>query len=188
MLLPDAQSLQTDLARARGAVLVTRLAGSREPGASPPAQYPAAQFAEETGSQQYRSAGIYGVVSFCSGIPGALTIIKPETLIRWHRAGFRRYWRWKSRAQGGRPKVREVRQLIREMSVANPFWGRPGSTENSSSSASMWGRRRLRNTWLGEGNLRPKDGRRFFATTLMVSRRWTCSWFRRSRSSYCTGC
>jgi len=37
-----------------------------------------------------------------SGILGVLTIIKPETLIRWHRAGFRRYWRWKSRPQGGR--------------------------------------------------------------------------------------
>ena len=67
-----------------------------------------------------------GLYRFDSGILGALTIIKPETLIRWHRAGFRRYWRWKSRAQGGRPKVElEVRQLIREMSVANPFWGAP---------------------------------------------------------------
>jgi hypothetical protein len=67
-----------------------------------------------------------GLYRFDSGILGALEIIKPETLIRWHRAGFRRYWRWKSRAQGGRPKTElEVRQLIREMSVANPFWGAP---------------------------------------------------------------
>ena len=67
-----------------------------------------------------------GLYRLDSGILGALTIIKPETLIRWHRAGFRRYWRWKSRAQGGRPKTElEVRQLIREMSVANPFWGAP---------------------------------------------------------------
>ncbi len=50
MLLPDVQSLQTDLVRVRRAVSAARLAGSREPGASPPAQYPAAQFAEETGS------------------------------------------------------------------------------------------------------------------------------------------
>jgi hypothetical protein len=35
----------------------------------------------------------------------AITIIRPETLVRWHRAGFRRYWRWKSRALGGRPKI-----------------------------------------------------------------------------------
>src|ERR1700704_3458544 len=35
----------------------------------------------------------------------AITIVRPETLVRWHRAGFRRYWRWKSRTQGGRPKI-----------------------------------------------------------------------------------
>src|SRR5258708_5616060 len=35
----------------------------------------------------------------------AITIIRPETLVRWHRAGFRRYWRWKSRSLGGRPQV-----------------------------------------------------------------------------------
>jgi len=36
----------------------------------------------------------------------AITIIRPETLVRWHRAGFRRYWRWKSRCMGGRPPIR----------------------------------------------------------------------------------
>ncbi len=67
-----------------------------------------------------------GLYHFDSGILGALTIITPETLIRWYRAGFRRYWRSKSKPQGGRPKTElEVRQLIREMSVANPFWGAP---------------------------------------------------------------
>ena len=56
----------------------------------------------------------------------ALKILKPATMIRWHRAGFRAYWRWKSRPRGGRPKVwAEVRQLIREMSIANPLWGAP---------------------------------------------------------------
>ena len=56
----------------------------------------------------------------------ALKILKPETVIRWHRAGFRAYWRWKSRPRGGRPKIpREIRQLIRDMSVANPLWGTP---------------------------------------------------------------
>jgi hypothetical protein len=53
-------------------------------------------------------------------------IVKPETVIRWHRAGFRSFWRWKSRRRGGRPKVPfEIRQLIREMSLANPLWGAP---------------------------------------------------------------
>ena len=56
----------------------------------------------------------------------ALKILKPETLIRWHRAGFRVYWRWKSRPCGGRPgTAAEIRQLIREMSMANPLWGAP---------------------------------------------------------------
>src|SRR5262245_48651648 len=56
----------------------------------------------------------------------ALVIVKPETVIRWHRAGFRLFWRWKSRSRVGRPKVPlEIRQLIREMSLANPFWGAP---------------------------------------------------------------
>ena len=35
----------------------------------------------------------------------AITIVRPETLVRWHRAGFRRYWRWKSRSLGGRPQI-----------------------------------------------------------------------------------
>src|ERR1019366_375412 len=56
----------------------------------------------------------------------ALVIVKPETVIGWHRAGFRLFWRWKSRSRGGRPKVPlEIRQLIRAMSLANPLWGAP---------------------------------------------------------------
>jgi transposase InsO family protein len=55
-----------------------------------------------------------------------LTIIRPETLVRWHRAGFCRYWRWKSRPLGGRPQIEtELRALIRRMSVENPLWGAP---------------------------------------------------------------
>src|SRR5205807_5353635 len=56
----------------------------------------------------------------------AITIIRPETLVRWHRAGFRRYWRWKSRSLGGRPKIdADLCALIRRMSVENPLWGAP---------------------------------------------------------------
>jgi transposase InsO family protein len=55
-----------------------------------------------------------------------LTIIRPETLVRWHRAGFRGYWRWKSRPLGGRPQIdTELRALIRRMSMENPLWGAP---------------------------------------------------------------
>jgi hypothetical protein len=56
----------------------------------------------------------------------ALAIVQPETVIRWHRAGFRAYWCWKSRPRGGRPKVSaEIRRLICDMSLANPLWGAP---------------------------------------------------------------
>ena len=55
-----------------------------------------------------------------------LSIIRPETLVRWHRARFRRYWRWKSHAQGGRPQIdTDLRALIRRMSMENPLWGAP---------------------------------------------------------------
>jgi transposase InsO family protein len=56
----------------------------------------------------------------------AITIIRPETIVRWHRAGFRRYWGCKSRSPGGRPPVDAgLRALIRRMSVDNPLWGAP---------------------------------------------------------------
>ena len=59
-------------------------------------------------------------------IMNALAIVEPATVIRWHRAGFRLFWRWKSGSRGGRPKVSlEIRQLIRDMSLANPLWGAP---------------------------------------------------------------
>ncbi|WJR75896.1 integrase core domain-containing protein [Bradyrhizobium sp. NP1] len=59
-------------------------------------------------------------------ILSVLTIIQPETLIRWHRSGFRCYWRWKSRSLGGRPQIdTELRVLIRRISIENPLWGAP---------------------------------------------------------------
>jgi len=55
-----------------------------------------------------------------------LTVIRPATLVRWHRAGFRCYWRWKSRPLGGRPQIEnDLRALIRRMSIDNPLWGAP---------------------------------------------------------------
>ena len=56
----------------------------------------------------------------------AITIIRPETVVRWHRAGFCRYWRWKSCSFGGRPQIAaDLRSLIRRMSAENPLWGAP---------------------------------------------------------------
>ena len=55
-----------------------------------------------------------------------LAIVRPDTVIRWHRAGFRLYWRWRSRRRCGRPTVSlEIRRLMREMSIVNPLWGAP---------------------------------------------------------------
>src|ERR1700691_4718585 len=63
---------------------------------------------------------------FWSGWRSALVIVKPETVIAWHRRGFRLYWSWKSRHLQGRPSVsREIIGLIRKMSMANPRWGAP---------------------------------------------------------------
>jgi transposase InsO family protein len=56
----------------------------------------------------------------------AFLIVQPETVIRWHRRGFRAYWRWKSRRVGGRPRIdAEIRALIRRMNRENPLWGAP---------------------------------------------------------------
>jgi transposase InsO family protein len=60
------------------------------------------------------------------GVLRSLTILRPETVVRWHRMGWRAYWRWRSRAQPGRPKLAaEIRALVREISLANPLWGAP---------------------------------------------------------------
>jgi hypothetical protein len=53
-------------------------------------------------------------------------IVKPETVIKWHRTAFRIFWRWKSQYNGGRPKVsKEVIALIKQMTTENPKWGAP---------------------------------------------------------------
>src|ERR1700731_753758 len=66
-----------------------------------------------------------GLYRLAPKVLGALAIVKPETVIKWHRAGFRSYWRWKSRRRGGRPTVAQIRKLIREMSIANQLSGAP---------------------------------------------------------------
>ena len=86
--------------------------------------------------EEKRRGGLFSAIVIASfftclyrlvpGILNTLVIVKPETVIRWHRAGFRLFWRWKSRSRVGRPKVPlEIRQLIRNISLANPFWGAP---------------------------------------------------------------
>jgi putative transposase len=54
-----------------------------------------------------------------------LVLVKPATVVKWHRKGFRLYWRWRSRRVGRPKKSTEIRDLIRHMSLANPLWGAP---------------------------------------------------------------
>jgi len=59
-------------------------------------------------------------------IGNATAIVRPETIIRWHRMGFRAWWRWKSHNPGGRPGIdQEPRDLVRRMCKENPLWGAP---------------------------------------------------------------
>jgi len=54
----------------------------------------------------------------------AVHVVQPETILRWHRAGVRAFWRWRSRNRAGRPRIdRELRELIRRMSMENSLWG-----------------------------------------------------------------
>ncbi|HWO33307.1 MAG TPA: hypothetical protein VNO32_31290 [Candidatus Acidoferrum sp.] len=132
-------------------------------------------------------AGLYWLVP---RVVNALVIVEPETVIGWHRAGFRSFWRWKSRCRGGRPKVPfEIRQLIRDMSLANPLWGAPrihgellklGIDVGQTSVAPS--------TWQSTGDLHPKAGRRSSVTTPMGLRRLTYLWFRQSHSVCCMAC
>jgi len=63
---------------------------------------------------------------FWSDWRSSLVIVKPGTVVAWHRKGFRLYWTWKSRQRIGRPKINtEVREIIQKMSRANPLWGAP---------------------------------------------------------------
>src|SRR5260221_12520025 len=67
-----------------------------------------------------------GLYRLAPGILEALAIVRPETVVRWHRAGFRSFWRCKSRRRVGRPRVTlEIRRLSRGISLANPLWGAP---------------------------------------------------------------
>src|SRR5437588_6292764 len=103
----------------------------------------------------------------------AITIIRPETLVRWHRAGFRRYWRWKSRSLGGRPQVdADLRALIRRMSVDNPLWGAPVSMASCSNSALKSLSPASRSTWSSDPVRPPKDGAPSCITIRQPSQPW----------------
>jgi len=64
------------------------------------------------------------IVRLWPSLLDVIRVVQPETVLRWHRAGFRIYWWWKSRKRVGRPRIdRGVRDLIQRMSQENPLWG-----------------------------------------------------------------
>ena len=92
-------------------------------------------------------------------ILSVLMIIRPETLVRWHRAGFRRYWRWKSYRREGRPPIEaELRALIRQMSRENLLWVRRVSTANCSSSGLNWLNQASPSTWSSSEDHQARGG------------------------------
>src|SRR3984893_5123643 len=123
-----------------------------------------------------------GLYRLAPGVLDALKIVRPETVIRWHRAGFRAYWRWKSR-----PRWKSVSLFARSVSPTH-CGAHHGFMASFSSSASISDKPPLQSIWRGEGDHRPKGGRRSFIITPTASRRWTCSLFRQSRSDCSTGC
>ena len=114
----------------------------------------------------------------------SLIIVKPETVIRWHRGGLRRYWRWRSRPRGpGRPAVSpEIRGLIRRMTRENPLWGAPRihgellklGIEVSEASVSKYMARYPKPP--------SQPGGHFSRTMWAVSHQSTSSWCQRRRS------
>ena len=72
----------------------------------------------------YDRALLIGMTRLWPGLLGMAQVVQPETILRWHRAGFKPFWRWKSRNRVGRPKIdRGLRDLIQRMSRENPLWG-----------------------------------------------------------------
>jgi hypothetical protein len=125
---------------------------------------------------------------FSPKVLDALAILKPATVIAWHRAGFRTYWRWRSRRLGGRPTAScEIRNLIREISFSNPLWGAPRIHGELLKLGSMSAKTPLPSTWRGKDGRLTKVGRPSLAIIPMGSQRWTCSSCRRSHFDCSTG-
>jgi len=105
-----------------------------------------------------------------------LTVIQPETLVRWHRAGFRSYWRWKSCALGGRPRIEtDLRVLIRRMSVENPLWGAPRIHGELLKLGLNWLHQASPSTWPSTEDRPTRGGGPFCETTRRTLPPWICS-------------
>src|SRR5207248_3358063 len=118
-----------------------------------------------------------------------LTIIRPDTLVHWHRAGFCHYWRWRSRPQGGRPKIdTELRALIQRMSVENPLWGAPrihGELLKLGFAVAQSTVAKYMASTDGRPSVWSKLGQLPAQPSAAGSQPWTCSWSRPSALTCC---
>src|SRR5258708_1085478 len=118
----------------------------------------------------------------------AAIIFKPETLVRWHRGGFRLFWRWKSRRRAGRPAVPTgIRSLVRQMSRENPLWGAPRIHGELLKLRITSLHRPWLSIWSAGPELRHKDGRPSYAIMHRTSVPSICLSCRPLASSFCTG-
>ena len=98
---------------------------------------------------------------------GAVQVVRPETVLRWHRAGFKMFWRWKSRHRAGRPRIdRGLRDLIRRMSRETPLWGASRIHGELLVLGFEWLSPRSRNIWRDLRSCRRNPGRLFCEITL----------------------
>jgi transposase InsO family protein len=124
--LPDERPLPVDLVRFDRTVPVARCVGSRNPGASAQLNILQRKSPNRVTFSDLDWLIFTGLFRRSPNVLDNLKILKPETIIRWHRAGFHPYWRRKSRPFGGRPMTPEdIRKPIYEMGIANPLWGAP---------------------------------------------------------------
>jgi hypothetical protein len=106
----------------------------------------------------------------------SIIMVQPETVIRWHRRGFRAYWHWKSRQVGGRRRIdSEIRALIRCMNRENPLWGAPRIHGELLMLGIEVAESPVAGTWSGAADHRPKVGRPSCAITPPGSRPSICS-------------
>ena len=110
----------------------------------------------------------------------ALTIIRPETLLRWHRAGFRQYWRWKSRRRAGRPQIQEE---LRTFNPANerrkPIMGRSAYPWRAAEARFEVSQSTVAKYMVKRRRPPSRDGARFYAIIFPMSLRWISLSFRR---------
>lgn len=100
------------------------------------------------------------MTQICSCLFDLAQVVKPETILPWHRAGIKAFWRWNSRNRAGRPRIdRGLRGLIQRMSKENPRWDHPGSMAKSCCLALRLPSRRSLNTWCGVGHRLRKTAR-----------------------------